>query len=108
MSFDPKAFLENAGLDPDSPLLEHPTLAEAVESLAATLENYCPDLDVEELAAEDWLALLAAYRETVLKHRPENETQERAALMSAWEVLERHGLDDDDFMGLDFRDLEEY
>ena len=93
--------LKKAGVNPDEQVLLI-TAEEAMENLLEAIEEYCPDLDVNSIKAEDLKTLLDSYGECVIDYHPESYHQERVALLKNFEMLEKYGLTDEDYKSLDF------
>jgi len=93
--------LGNAGIDKNEPVV-HLTVEEALENLVECIEEYCPNLRVDKMIAEDIRTLLHSYGGCVVDYHPESYHQERAALLENFEMLKRYGLTDDDYDALDF------
>lgn len=93
--------LKKVGISPDEPVLLI-TAGEVLENLLEAIEEYCPDLKISEMKRKDIETLLDNYASCVIDYHPENNHQERAALLKSFEVLKRYGLSDDDYNSLDF------
>jgi len=95
--------LKKLGIDPNEPILLI-TAEEAMENLLNTIEEYCPDSNVEinKMNRKEIMALLYSYADCIINYHPESDHQERGALIENFETLKRYGLTDDDYEALDF------
>ena len=97
----PSIILKKAGIKPDEPILLI-TAEEAMEKLFETIEEYCPNLKINEMSKKDLLALFNSYGDCIVDYHPENYHQERAALLANFDMLKQYGLTSDDYNSLDF------
>lgn len=97
----PSTLLKRAEINPDEPVLLI-TAEEAIENLLEVIEDYCPHLKTNKMKKEDIGALLDSYSECIVNYHPDNYHQERAALISNFEMLKSYGLTDDDYTSIDF------
>ncbi len=98
---EPSSLLKRVGIDPGSPVLLI-TARESLENLLEAIEEYCPHLQVDEMAREEIESLLNSYNRCVISYHPEGYHQERCALLRNFEMLRRYGLTDDDYSSIDF------
>lgn len=66
------------------------------------MEEYCPELKIEEMKRKDLLKLLRSYGRAVINYHPEKYHQERAALIENFDILKKYGLTDENYNGIDF------
>lgn len=97
----PTKLIRKLGIDSDKPILLV-TAGEALSNLIEAIEEYCPNLRVDEMTKEDLLSLLRDYGDCVVNYHPEDFHQERATLLKNFEILKRYGLTDEDYTCLDF------
>lgn len=93
--------LKKLKINPDEPVLLI-TAEEAMENLLETIEEYCPNLEINKMTKKDIMALFCSYADCVINYHPESNHQERGALIENFEILKRYGLTDDDYEPLDF------
>ena len=96
-----KKILDKLNINPQKVVLSM-SGQEALENLLETIEEYCPDLKLEELSAEDMEILLKTYADCVIAFHPENSHQERAALSRNFEMLKKYGMTDGNYKSMDF------
>jgi hypothetical protein len=97
----PTTLLKRIGIKSNEPVLLI-TAEEAIENLLEVIEDYCPHLKINKIKREDIEALLDSYSECIVNYHPDNYHQERAALISNFEMLKSYGLTDDDYNSIDF------
>lgn len=93
--------LKKTGINPNKPVLLI-TAEEAMEALLEAIEEYCPTFKIGKMKKGDIEILLDNYGSCVINYHPENNHQERAALLKSFEILKHYGLPDDDYNSLDF------
>lgn len=97
----PSTLSKRTGINLDEPVLLI-TAEEAMENLSEAIEESCPYLKINKMKREDIEALLDSYSECIVNYHPDNYHQERAALISNFEMLKRYGLTNDDYNSIDF------
>lgn len=93
--------LQTKGIKPEKSVLLI-TAEEALDDILETIEEYCPNLEVDKMTKEDISTLLNSYADCVCSYHPENHHQERAVLLKNFEMLKQYGMTDDDYDDLDF------
>ncbi len=93
--------LKSLGINPYEPIFSI-TAEEALENLLEAIEEYCPNLKIEQMTKEDLETLFSSYAGSVINYHPENYHQERGALLECFKMLKRYGLTDDDYDSIDF------
>lgn len=93
--------LKKTGIKPDEPILLI-TAEESLENLLNAVEEYCPNLKVNKITKEDIMTLLKSYANCIINYHPEDDHQERGALLENSEMLEKYGLTEDDYDAIDF------
>ncbi|MBI5050875.1 MAG: hypothetical protein HZC11_08440 [Nitrospirae bacterium] len=93
--------LKKLGINPDESVLLV-TAEKAMENLLETIEEYCPNLEINKMTKKDIMTLFYSYANCVINYHPESDHQERGALIENFEMLKRYGLTDDDYESLDF------
>lgn len=93
--------LKNVGISPDEPLI-FMTAEEAIQNLMEMLEEIQIDLKMDKMSKEDIEALLSSYIYCIGLYHPENYHQERAVFLRNFEMLKKYGLEDDDYLAIDF------
>jgi len=78
------------------------TANEAIESLLEMMENFCSNFKISDLTRAELLSLFQSYAKCILLYHPENNHQERAALLANREILERHGVTKEEIEAIDF------
>jgi hypothetical protein len=74
----------------------------AIVSLLEMTENFCPRFKLSNLTRDELLSLLQSYAKCILLYHPENNHQERAALLANREILGRHGVTQEEIEAIDF------
>lgn len=95
------AVLKKVGIKPDEPVFLI-TAEEALENIVEAIGEYCPHLRLEKMKKNEIQALLESYARCVIDYHPEDNHQERAALIENFKMLKRYGLTEDDYDSLDF------
>ncbi|MCD6385428.1 hypothetical protein J7M23_06580 [Candidatus Sumerlaeota bacterium] len=93
--------LSEANISEDEPVLLI-TAKEALENLDEAVQEYCPNLRLEQLEPADLRKLLFSYAQNIILFHPEDSHQERATLLENFEMLKQYGLNDEDYGTLDF------
>ncbi|MEO0092981.1 MAG: hypothetical protein ABIK67_01825 [candidate division WOR-3 bacterium] len=96
-----KELLRKVNINPSEPAFLI-TAEEALENLLEAIEEYCPNLKIEQMTKEDLETLFSSYAGSVINYHPENYHQERGALLECFKMLKRYGLTDDDYDSIDF------
>ena len=96
-----KQLLQQKGIDPDKPVLQMKR-DEALESLMAAIEEYCPSVKIEKMSKKDLEALVDSLGENIINYHPEDYHQERGALLDNITALQKCGLTDKEENGIDF------
>lgn len=96
-----RELLKKLNINPDEPVLLI-TAEEALENILDAVEEYCPELKIEEMKREEILTLLKSYGGAVINYRPEKYHQERSALIENFDTLKKYGLPDKDYNSIDF------
>ena len=97
----PSTLLKTKGIKPEDSVLLI-SAEEALENLLETIEEYCPNLQIDKMTKDDISTLLNSYAECVIDYHPESQHQERAVLLKNFDMLKQYGLTDDDYEALDF------
>jgi len=98
---NPSTLLKTKGIKPEDSVLLI-SAEEALENLLETIEEYCPNLEIDKMTKDDISTLLNSYADCVYNYHPENQHQERAVLLKNFEMLKQYGLTEDDYDSLDF------
>lgn len=96
-----KQLLKEKGIDPNK-LIFQISRKEALESLMAAIEEYCPSVKIEKMPKEDLEGLIDSLGENIINYHPEDYHPERSAFMGYIEQLKKCGLTDDEEDALDF------
>ncbi len=75
---------------------------EALENLSDTLLEFCPHVRFERCTEEELEQIFSFYSHSISMYHPENNHQERAALMESFEILKKYGMTEVDVENLDF------
>jgi len=78
------------------------TTEEALDNLCSVISDYCPHIDLTKISRKDMLKLLSDYGSCVVLYNPEDNHQERAAILQNADILRKYGLTDEDIAILDF------
>jgi DNA polymerase III delta prime subunit len=98
---EPSTLLKTKGIKPEDSVLLI-SAEEALENILETIDDYCPNLEIDKMTKEDISTLLKSYAECVIDYHPESRHQERVVLLKNFEMLKQYGLTDDDYEALDF------
>ena len=98
---EPNKLLKKLNINPKEPILLI-TAEEALSNLMEVIEEYCPSLKIDKISKDDLLKLLNTYADCIINYHPEDDHQQRAALLENFEMLEQYGLSEDDYDSLDF------
>lgn len=93
--------LKTKGIKPEKSVLLI-TAEEALENLLETIDEYCPNLQIDKITKKDISTLFNCYADCVCNYHPENQHQERAVLLRHFDMLKQYGMTDDDYKALDF------
>jgi len=75
---------------------------EALERLLEFIEEWELTIKVKKIIKQDWLALFSSYADSIIDYHPENDHQERGAILRSEKMLRKYGLTDEDIVRLDF------
>ena len=75
---------------------------EALGSLMAAIEEYCPSVKVEKIVKNDLIILIDSLGENIVNYHPEDYHQERSTLLGCSDMLRKYGLTDKELENLDF------
>ena len=76
----PSTLLKTKGIKPEDSVLLI-SAEEALENLLETIEEYCPNLEIDKMTKDDISTLLNSYADCVVNYHPESQHQERAVLL---------------------------
>ena len=97
----PSTLLKRKGIKPEESVFLI-SAEEALENLLETIEEYCPNLEIDKMTKDDISTLLNSYADCVVNYHPESQHQERAVLLKNFEMLQQYGLTENDYEALDF------
>ena len=97
----PSTLLKTKGIKPEESVLLI-TAEEALDDILETIEEYCPNLQIDKMTKKDISTLLNSYADCVYNYHPESQHQERAVLLKNFDMLKKYGITDDDYEALDF------
>ena len=98
---NPSTLLETKGIKPEDSVLLI-SAEEALENLLETIEEYCPNLQIDKMTKDDISTLLNSYADCVYNYHPESQHQERAVLLRNFDMLKQYGMTKNDYDSLDF------
>jgi len=93
--------LESKGVDATKSILEI-NRVEALESLLEAVNEFCPNLKIEQISKKDLETLIDSLSDAIVNYHPESCHQERSALLANSEMLKKYGLTAQDIQCLDF------
>ena len=93
--------LQTKGIKPEESVLLI-SAEEALENILETIDEYCPNLEIDKMTKDDISTLLNSYADCVYYYHPESQHQERAVLLKNFDILKQYGMTDDDYEALDF------
>ena len=93
--------LKSKGINPEKPILII-SREEALTRLIETIQEFCPNLKLEEMSKEDLETLIDSLGNAIVDYHPEGCHQERSALLNNSKMLKKYGLTDDEIKRLDF------
>ena len=93
--------LNRVSIDPNQPIFVI-SAEEAVRNLMEAIEEFCPNLAIDQMAQEELATLIQSYGNSVTLYHPEQYHQERAALLENFSLLKQYGLTDQDCRSLEF------
>ena len=88
-------------INPEKSILRIDT-GEAIERILKFIKEWELSIRVADIKKADWEKILNSYSDAIIFYHPENDHQERAAILKNERILMKYGLTKKDIVRLDF------